>query len=200
MDYNLLENSMQKLQKGNIDALRDIYKLTSKAVYYLSYYILKSAERAKDIVQETYISVFKNIQKYKLNTSAMAWITSIARNLSISEYRKKQRDLSLEIFEESLLDESDYCEFVENNIYLKNALNILNAGEREIVILFAVDCFKHREIAQIVNKPLGTVQWVYNNAIKKLRKKVESELDDNDAKTRQVLKTSSGKGGKRDER
>ena len=175
MDKVLLENSMQKLQDGNIEALDDIYILTSKYVYYLSYYILKNTEQAKDITHDVYINVLSNIQKYQPNTSALAWVTSIARNLSLNEYRKLQRNISLEVFEDSLRDNLDYPSYVENNVFLKDALNILNASEREIVILFAVDCFKHREIAQIVNKPKGTVQWIYNNAIKKIRKKTKNE-------------------------
>lgn len=170
-----LENYMQQLQNGNIDALDGIYTLTSKTVYYLSYYILKSTERAKDITHDTYICVLKNIQKYSLNTNPLAWITCIARNLSINEYTKQKRNISLEAFGETLQDGLDYPVHVENNVYLKNALDILNASEREIVILFAVNCFKHREIALIVDKPMGTVQWIYNKAIKKLRKKAESD-------------------------
>lgn len=166
---------MQKLQNGDIEALDDVYILTSKTVYYLSYYILKNTERAKDIMHDTYINILSNIQKYKLNTSAMAWITTIARNLSLNEYKRLQRNTSLEIFEDTLQDDLDYPVFVENNVYLKDALDILNEKEREIVILYVVDCFKHREIAQIVNKPKGTVQWIYNYSIKKMREKAKDD-------------------------
>jgi len=53
MDKNLLENCMQKLQNGDLNALDSIYKLTSKKIYYVSYYILKNTEHAKDIVHDT---------------------------------------------------------------------------------------------------------------------------------------------------
>ena len=175
MKKSLLENSMQRLQNGDIEALNDVYMLTSKTVYCLSYYILKNTERAKDIMHDTYINILSNIQKYKLNTNALAWVTTIARNLSFNEYKKLQRNVSLEIFEDTLQDNLDYPVFVENNVYLKDALDILNEKEREIVILYAVDCFKHREIAQIVNRPKGTVQWIYHYAIKKIREKTKNE-------------------------
>ena len=45
-------------------------------------------------------------------------------------------------------------------------------AEKEIATLKLIGNLKYREIASLLNKPMGTVQWIYNNAIKKLRKKV----------------------------
>lgn len=182
MDKKLLENSMQKLQTGDISALDNIYALTSKAVYYLAYSILKNSEHAKDIMHDTYIRIIKNIDKYRLNTNAAAWILCMARNLSFNEYSKLQRSIGLEILEENLTDSRDCFAEMEGFFYIKKAINFLSVNEREIVMLFAVGNFKHREIAKIVGKPIGTVQWIYNKAIKKLRLQIEKESDKNASK------------------
>lgn len=55
---------------------------------------------------------------------------------------------------------------------------VLSDGERQIVILHVVSGFKHREIAQMLDKPLGTVLWAYNNALAKLKKELEKEKAD----------------------
>jgi len=167
LNYELLESSMQKLKKGCINALDDIYEITSEIVYVLAYSILKNKERAEDIVQDTYIRVYKKIDKYKPKTNAAAWIFTIAKNLSYDEYVKR-RDVSLEIFEGNIID-NNISERLDESVYLKTIFDILNSDEKEIVLLFAVGSFKHREIAKITNKPIGTVQWIYNKAIKKLR-------------------------------
>jgi len=65
---------------------------------------------------------------------------------------------------------------VEGVCYLNKTFQVLNSDEREIVILFAVKSFKHREIAEIINKPEGTVRWLYQKAIQKLKAELIKEL------------------------
>jgi RNA polymerase sigma-70 factor (ECF subfamily) len=49
-------------------------------------------------------------------------------------------------------------------------LSILSEEERQIVLLKAVDGMKHHEIAKLLEKPTGTIMWIYNKAIKKMQK------------------------------
>lgn len=58
----------------------------------------------------------------------------------------------------------------EERIVLEAAFRVLNMEERQIVMLHAVSGLKHKEISQIVKKPLSTVLSKYNRAIKKLEK------------------------------
>ena len=51
----------------------------------------------------------------------------------------------------------------------------LDGTERQIVILHVLWGYKHREIASLVDQPLGTVTWKYNNALKKLRKYMKED-------------------------
>lgn len=168
---------MQKLKQGDINALDDIFKLTSNIVYILAYSILKNKARAEDIVQDTYIHIYKKIDKYKSNTNAAGWIYRIARNLSCDEYSRR-RDVSLEVFEGNFSDNHASDNLTES-VYLKTVFDMLNASEREVVTLFAIGEFKHKEIACIVDKPIGTVQWIYNKAIKKLKNILSRNDNDN---------------------
>ncbi|MFA6936431.1 MAG: sigma factor-like helix-turn-helix DNA-binding protein, partial [Bacilli bacterium] len=52
---------------------------------------------------------------------------------------------------------------------LSAALTVLTKEEREVVFLHINNDLKHREISKVINKPLGTVLWIYNKAIKKLK-------------------------------
>ncbi len=56
-------------------------------------------------------------------------------------------------------------------------LDYLSKDEREIVVMHVINDLKFREIARIMNKPLGTVMWIYNKAMKYLKEKV-GENDD----------------------
>lgn len=64
---------------------------------------------------------------------------------------------------------------LEERIVLEAAFRILNVEERQIVVLHAVSGLKHKEISQIMRRPLSTVLSKYNRAIKKLEKAVGEE-------------------------
>ena len=51
-------------------------------------------------------------------------------------------------------------------------METLEGAELEVFLLHVIDELKHREIAKIMNKPLGTITWIYNNAVKKMKRKV----------------------------
>ena len=65
----------------------------------------------------------------------------------------------------------------ESRTAVTNSIRLLklNEKEREIVILHMIDNLKFKEIAKMKDKPLGTILWLYNKAIKKLKRKVEEE-------------------------
>jgi RNA polymerase sigma-70 factor (ECF subfamily) len=166
---------MLELKGGNTEALDGIYTLTSKGAYLLCYSILRDGERAKDAVQNTFIRAAQNIKRYESGTNANAWICRIARNICYREYKNAGRTVSLDAFGDSISDTKGGEEMWVENLMLKAAMNGLTAEEREIVTLFALEGYRHREIAEIVEKPAGTVRWLYNRAIKKLKSIMESE-------------------------
>ena len=54
-------------------------------------------------------------------------------------------------------------------------MNVLDAEERQIVVLHAMTGFRHREIAEVLDLPTGTVLSKYNRALKKMRKEMEAK-------------------------
>ena len=58
---------------------------------------------------------------------------------------------------------------------INDLLKSLDDTSKEIVILHVINELKFKEIAKIVNKPLGTVLWIYNKAIKTLKGELENE-------------------------
>lgn len=169
MDKILLENCMSHLKDGQIDAIDGIYMVMSRTVYLLALSVLKNTEKAKDIMQETFVKVLEKIDKYELHTNAAAWISKIARNLSINEYKKSMRNVNIDLYDEKLIHSG--ADLV-NDLKLLKALDGLTVEEREIAMLYTVERYKHKEIALIVDKPLGTVLWIYNRALKKLKKQM----------------------------
>jgi len=166
-----LDVLMGRLQRGDASALEDIYRITYENLYRLSYAILRCFGSAKDIVQDVFVQLFHVAKQYKLGTNANAWICRIARNKCYDEYKRRGKT---DVFEETTLDILQTPKCGEDkwmtNIMLQTALDKLDVDTREIVVLFGLKQYKHYEIAEIVGKPTGTVKWLYQKALKEMKK------------------------------
>ena len=155
-----------ELKNKNYNSFDEFYNSTSKLVYHVIVGIIRRREVAEDIMQETYTKFLENIDNVSLENSPTAYLVQIARNTSINHYNKNKR----EVFDENFIDEQ-----LETNEEARVSLGIidyLDGYEKEIVTMHIVGNMKFKDISNVINKPLGTVLWAYNKAIKYLRKKV----------------------------
>ena len=124
-------------------------------------------------MQETYVRIRNSINTYKPGINALAWIFTIAKNLTLNEIKKHSREVNLELDDPVLQSDDEYGEEEGELVHLVNT--ILTDDERQIVNLHLMSGFKHREIAEMMGKPLGTVLWAYRNALKKLKTAYDKE-------------------------
>lgn len=85
------DTSLVKLvQKGDTSAFEELIKRYEDKIYSLAYRILNDKEEAYDVLQETAISAFKNIKKFKGKSSFSTWIYKIALNFALMKKRKQK--------------------------------------------------------------------------------------------------------------
>ena len=165
-----------QIAEGDMQALETMYYQTYKAVYGFILSILKNQYDAEDILQETYIKIKTGAHLYKPQGKPLAWIFTIARNLSYMKIRKDKNTQTSPYEElENMLDFSA-VEDKENKLLLEAAFSILGDEERQIIILNANTGMKHREIAALLKLPLSTVLSKYNRGMKKLRNYIEGRM------------------------
>ena len=144
------------------------YKKNKKNVFFSIAAIIDDKDIIDDLMQDTYIRFLENIDKYKTGTSINAYLSTIAHNISINYYNREKRlihnDEVIEVVKDREKDPYDEIEAIE-------LLKDLEPLEKQIVVLHVLNDLKFREIADIIQKPLGTVLWIYNKAIAKLKKK-----------------------------
>ncbi len=168
MTIKELNALVQRLQNNDMSVFDDIYYETKSVIYYTILSIVKDKSLAEDIMQDTYLKALEKIHNFKPRFGFKSWIVTIARNLSINEYNRRKRELSFDpSVDEYIFGQEESNS--EKELIVKQMLETLDVEEREIVILHVIGDLKHREIAEIVSKPLGTVTWIYNKAIKKLQ-------------------------------
>ncbi len=164
------------MQYGDDKAFDKVYNLTSKGVFSMCLSILKNYEDAQDLMQSTYVQIREKINYYKPNSNGYAWVLTLTKNLCLNEYKKRKRECVTDFNENEYLTTSeDNTSRVDVPIF-RLAKRVLNEQELQIVLMYAVSGYKHKEIAEILDKPLGTVLWAYNNALKKLKKNLGEEI------------------------
>lgn len=161
----MIKEMILQLKARDYSIFDDFYNHTKKGVFYTISTIIKRGDLVEEIMQDTYIKFLDNIEKCDANNNPIAYLNTIARNLSINEYHKLTKfTISDEVFE--VIDDTE-----ESSISL-GILEYLEGIEKEVVSLHIVSDLKFKDVAAVLNKPLGTVLWIYNKAIKKLKRKV----------------------------
>lgn len=160
---------VEKLKNRDEAAFEYVYAQTKKGVYIVIYNVIKDHDLTQDLMQDVYLKVLEKINQYQSKTNFYNWILMIAKNLALDTYRREQKLIHY--------DEVDYDEVLSSNDEtpdqkdeFERLLSALNEEEKEIVLLRIVDDMKHKDIAKIVDKPLGTVTWLYQQALDKMKK------------------------------
>lgn len=168
---------VRRLQEGDADAFEGIYEQTRKPVYYAILSILRDPSLSEDIMQDTYMRFLRNPNAYR-ERNFLAYLVTIARRLAINEYHSRHRTElqgDLESWSElpCLANNAEIA--AEKRELIEKALSVLDPLEKDVVLMYNVADMTHREIAEILGKPLGTVTWLYARALKKIREAIRKE-------------------------
>ena len=165
------ESIILKIAGGDKTALSDLYIKTSNAVYCFALSILRDTETAQDIMQETYIQVWRSAKTYKpCGKDPVPWVLGIAKYIAYAHIRTQQKHAEWSDSIPEPADPKNCFADSENKILANALLSKLGEDERQIVTLYITAGLKHREIAKLLDMPLSTVINKYNRSLKKLEK------------------------------
>lgn len=165
-------------QAGNMKAFDELVGLHQKRVYALAYRILNNCEDASDIQQETFISSWRNIRKFRGESSFATWLHKITVNLCLSRKRRRQT-VALEPFMEENLTSFDgsYCmEATDTSIAVRKVLAAMPVHYRVLLILKDMEGRSFEEIAQILKCSVSGARTRASRARCILRDKMRSYL------------------------
>ncbi len=162
-----------RLQQGDEQALAELYDRLGAQVYSLALHLLKSPEEAEEVVQDTFLKLYKADSYHTLESSPRAYVYTIARNLALSRLRKRStRPLKAEAWDVydpntgfTAPDESDPT----TSLLAEKLLAHLSDEERGLVEQSFYDGFTHAQLSEQTGLPLGTVKSKLRRALLKLR-------------------------------
>ena len=168
-----LDKYIKRFINGDASAFDEIYNRTRKSVYYVALSVLRDKALAEDVMQTTYMRVLKNLHSYTLGTNASAWIIKITKNEAINIKKIRMREQSVDEYDNLTLfgvsEPDTYGELTDL------AKRLLSDDEFLILMLVTACGYKRKEIAKMLDMPIPTVTWKYQNALLKMRNTLEKE-------------------------
>lgn len=133
----------------------------------------KDQDDVKDILQETFVSVWKSCSFYKGQSKLITWIIGIARNKLNDNLRKVYKQRSYDINDGNDSDRDNMYDKLETQIVIKELLDKLSDADRELVFMVYNLEFKYAEISSILEVPEGTVK----SRMLRIRRQLKSLLE-----------------------
>lgn len=158
---------------GTESAFEQLYKLTSSQLFGVLRRILKTDALAEEALQDTYVKIWNNAERYQSAKSApRTWLVSIARNQAIDVLRKRRSREDVELnLDSANIDtmpdrEQPLDQQLESSQLLSLCLQQLSEPARECVIRAYCEGFSQEELSERLQRPIGTVKsWIRRSLV-----------------------------------
>ncbi len=144
---------VEKCKINDRNAQLKLYRQYCDGMYAVAMRFVKNADDAEDVLQESFIKAFQKIHQFKGEVTFGAWLKKIVVNKSIDFLKSKKQDmLTLDESYIQPLDNEDWT--VDEGISInevKEAIEKLSDKYKYVVMMFLVEGFDHKEIAQVLN-------------------------------------------------
>lgn len=169
---------LKRLQNGDKEALDEIIRLYYPEIFRYCIWHTPNREMAEDATQETFVKAIRHMDSYVHRGKFKAYLYKIAINTCNDFWRHEKKSIIPETGEYT---EKGF-EQVESKMAMTKLLSGLSAGQQELIVLRYVHELKIREIAEILNLPIRTVQSRLRAALKKLKRNYRKEQCENEQK------------------
>ena len=156
---------------GDREAHYRLYKLYSRAMFNVGYRITGNEEDAEDVLQEAFVSAFKNLHHYRGDASFGAWLKRIVINKALNVLKKHKWELMPENKEIDIVAEDEPQEYLSELSVdkVRHAIQQLPDGYRSVLSLYLLEGYDHQEIGEIMGITESTSKSQLNRAKSKLK-------------------------------
>jgi RNA polymerase sigma factor (sigma-70 family) len=178
-DHHLM-TLIDRVAQRDEAALKALYDLTARKLYGLAMRVVANSERAEDVLQESFLQIWRNAPDYRASLSPpMAWLALIVRSRSLDSLRRRAAERShlTQELDETLADtlQGDTPDPMDTSLASQQAwalhqcLQQLEHKQREVISLAYLRDLSHGELAGQLRLPLGTVKTWIRRGLERLR-------------------------------
>ncbi len=182
------DERVKKVGRNDPQGFDQLFLKHKASVYRFAFYLTQNHSEADDLFQETWLRVVKHLISRSVIRNFKAWIFTITMNVHRTELRKKRvrrlffsnRKIDSDMINnnhpiaESTITPKvgDTSGEVELNLAVTSAISLLPLKQRQVFLLKEIEGFKHTEISEILNLPVGTIKSLLHRTIKHLQKEL----------------------------
>ena len=177
---NIHHDLIEECKAGRRSSQKKLYELYSKAMYNTALRIVDDQDEAEDVLQESFISAFRNLNQYRGDSTFGSWMKRIVINNGLNKLKKRKLDMSPLDDEHMEMQEQDTgvneTELILSVERVKQAVNLLPSGFKQVFTLYQFEGYDHKEIGEIMGITESTSKSQYNRAKKKIRTLLTQEV------------------------
>lgn len=157
--------------------------------------LLMNRDEAEDLVQEVYLQAWKSFERYEQGTNCKAWLFKIMfHKLDHHRRRKFARSKYMIDGDDDMLETVAYEQPVNHHLQdeeILEALDKLPLNYRTVILLADVEEFSYKEVAEVLNIPIGTVMSRLSRARKQMREHLSNYIHNFGVRNIQVNQTAT---------
>ena len=161
-------------------AFKELISLYKERLYWHVRKIVISHDDADDVLQNTFIKIYKNIGKFKQESKLFSWMYRIATNEAITFINKRNKERKVEISEVqehlvSTLESDIYFSGEEIQAILQKAIASLPQKQQLVFNMKYFDNIKYTQISEILGTSVGALKASYFHAVKKIESYIKKQ-------------------------
>lgn len=152
----------------------DLVKEYKEPLYWHIRRMVMSHDDADDVLQNTFIKIYKSLDSFRGDSQIYTWIYRIATNESITFLNKRAKRLNItnEALQESLvnnLTSDSYFDYDDLEFKLQKAISLLPSKQKQVFLLKYYDDLPYADMSEILETTVGALKASYHHAVKKIK-------------------------------
>ncbi|MEE2800717.1 MAG: sigma-70 family RNA polymerase sigma factor [Bacteroidota bacterium] len=169
-----LDNLIIRFKNKEVEAFEKLYEMYSDSIYGVIMNIVRNEEMATELLQDSFLKAWNNAETYNSKKGRFfTWMLNIARNSAIDKTRSKAFKQSRKNLDSSLfvdiIPDNENLDNKTDAIGIKKYVKALGETCKQLIELLYFKGFTHKEAAEELGNPIGTIKTRNRNCIKQLR-------------------------------
>ncbi len=159
------EEIIRKAAQGDLAAFEEIYKACAGFVYNVAFRVAGTKEDAEEIVQDTFMKMYRALQGFEFRSSFKTWVYRVAMNTALNRYQQMKRLRTHHVEFDPALEETVAAPHTETPLERKDAadelqrmLGRLNPDQKACLVLREIEGLSYEEIAETLKININTVR------------------------------------------
>lgn len=171
---------IREIREGQTEQYRLLMERYHRGLIQHLFNLIGDGETAEDVAQEAFIRAYNKLSLYNEDYSFSTWLYKIADNIAYRHMKQTKATQNLDDVEELIPDDKPTLAERADKLFdqqaVRDALETLPVLYRQVISLYYWDEFSYEEIAQIMERPVGTIRTWLHRAKQDLRKELYGQV------------------------